>query len=125
MSDSSVSIPWGAWSLETGWWYHNPYLSMSKQEQHESNVKAGYSCECGKMKGRCNKLCELSQPEKKMSNEQEIEKEIQEKGLNAPRLTPDYIENTIDEVKYHIFEGTQLTVCCLVLRNGFTVTGLP
>ena len=24
---------------------------------------------------------------------------------------------------YHVFPGTTLTVCCLKLRNGFTVTG--
>ena len=31
-----------------------------------------------------------------MSNtEQQIEKEIQDKGLNAPRLTPDYIDSVI------------------------------
>lgn len=58
-----------------------------------------------------------------MSNEQEIELEIQAKGLNAPRITPDSIDATIVTELYHIFPGTQLTVCCLVLQNGFTVTG--
>lgn len=56
-------------------------------------------------------------------NEQQIEKEIQEKGLNAPRLTPDLIDATIVSEMYHVFEGTTLTVCCLILKNGFTVTG--
>lgn len=55
--------------------------------------------------------------------EQSIEKEIQEKGLNAPRLTPDLIDSVIKEEDYHVFEKTCLTVCCLTLRNGFTVTG--
>jgi hypothetical protein len=55
--------------------------------------------------------------------EQAIEKEIQEKNLNAPRLTPDLIDATIKEEDYHVFEKTCLTVCCLTLRNGFTVTG--
>ena len=55
--------------------------------------------------------------------EQSIEKEIQEKNLNAPRLTPDLIDKTIAEEDYHVFEKTCLTVCCLTLNNGFTVTG--
>lgn len=55
--------------------------------------------------------------------EQAIEKEIQEKNLNAPRLTPDLIDAAIKEEDYHVFEKTCLTVCCLTLRNGFTVIG--
>ena len=36
-----------------------------------------------------------------MSNsEQQIEKEIQDKGLNAPRLTPDHIDSVIQGVHY-------------------------
>lgn len=56
-------------------------------------------------------------------SEQEIEKEIQQRGLTAPRLTPDLIDQTIVDEDYHIFHNTCLTVCCLTLRNGFTVTG--
>lgn len=33
------------------------------------------------------------------------------------------IDKTIIAEDYHIFEGSQLTVCCLTLKNGFTVTG--
>lgn len=55
--------------------------------------------------------------------EQAIEKEIQEKGLTAPRLTPELIDATIVAEDYHVFEKTCLTVCCLTLKNGFTVTG--
>ena len=56
-------------------------------------------------------------------NEEAIEQEIQDKGLTAPRLTPDAIDATIAGEDYHVFPGTTLTVCCLTLRNGFTVTG--
>lgn len=56
-------------------------------------------------------------------DEQAIEKEIQDKGLNAPRLTPDDIDGAIIAEQYHVFKNTTLTVCCLTLRNGFTVTG--
>lgn len=62
-----------------------------------------------------------------------IEQEIQAKGLNAPRVTPAHIEAAI--VAEHFFTGQQatgvesftslgqLTFCILVLKNGFTVTG--
>lgn len=58
-----------------------------------------------------------------MSFDEAIEKEIQEKDLNAPRLTPQHVESAIKDEDYHVFPGTQLTVCCLTLRNGFNVTG--
>lgn len=71
-----------------------------------------------------------------------IEEEIQEKGLTAPRVTPADIEATISSEWYFTAAdgaherfcnlkgdspwGTQLellTFCVLVLKNGFTVTG--
>ena len=86
-----------------------------------------------------------------MSNsEQQIEQEIQDKGLNAPRLTPSHIDSVV--LSEHYFTAEQgvrqsyrdnndvhigstinsdyavkslpcLTFCVLVLKNGFTVTG--
>lgn len=56
-------------------------------------------------------------------DEQKIENEIQEKGLNAPRLTPDLIDEAIVSEQYHVFEGTTMTVCALTLKNGFIVIG--
>lgn len=58
-----------------------------------------------------------------MNEEQELEQRLQEKGLNAPRLDPQHIDNCIQSAQYHVFPGTTLTVCCLELKNGFTVTG--
>ena len=57
------------------------------------------------------------------SRDGEIEKQIQAKGLNAPRLTPTMIDDCVKDIEYYIFPKTQLTVCCLTLQNGFTVTG--
>lgn len=57
------------------------------------------------------------------SRDGEVEKQLQEKGLNGPRLTPDLIEKRIADVDYYVFPKTQLTVCCITLKNGFTVTG--
>lgn len=69
----------------------------------------------------------------------EIEKEIQAKGLTAPRVTPQRIQDVI--ASEHYFTAAQglygatgadvedgdplglLTFCVLVLKNGFTVTG--
>lgn len=71
----------------------------------------------------------------------QIEQEIQAKGLTAPRITPVDIEANIYQETYFTAEdgvrgssgeiGVQhvpislglLTFCVLVLRNGFTVTG--
>ena len=58
-----------------------------------------------------------------MNDEAELDKELNEKGLNAARLVPADIDAVIVGEDYHVFEGTTLTVCCLKLRNGFTVTG--
>lgn len=56
-------------------------------------------------------------------DETAIEEEIQKKGLNAPRLSPEKIDAVIVAEDFHVFPGTTLTVCCLKLKNGFTVTG--
>lgn len=76
-------------------------------------------------------------------NDNQIETEIQAKGLTAPRVTPADIEVNIAECHYftaldgvdgHFRGGPEaqacdaralglLTFCVLVLRNGFTVTG--
>ena len=72
-------------------------------------------------------------------SEKAIEQQIQDKGLNAPRITPDHIDSKIKRVYYHspllavdhtqaMDEGTYqhlrcLTFCTIVLENGFTVTG--
>ena len=56
-------------------------------------------------------------------SEQEIETEIQAKGLNAPRLTPADIDAAIAAEDYHVFPGTTVTVAALTLRNGFVVVG--
>lgn len=55
--------------------------------------------------------------------EYDVEKEIQEKELNAPRITPEGIDATIQTEAYHVFSGTTLTVCCLTLANGYQVVG--
>ena len=69
-----------------------------------------------------------------MSNDREIEQEIQAKGLTAPRITPADIEANISgEYFFTAADATAgcpqfeqlrlLTFCVLVLNNGFTVTG--
>lgn len=56
-------------------------------------------------------------------DEASIEREIQSKGLNAPRLTPEHITDQIMSCDYHRFPATTVTVCRLGLRNGFSVIG--
>lgn len=52
-----------------------------------------------------------------------IENMIQERGLNAPRVTPERIEQVIVAAQYYVVPGTMVTICCLTLRNGFNVVG--
>ena len=56
-------------------------------------------------------------------SESQLETKIQEKNLNAPRLTPDLIDSVILTSQYYVFAGSQLTICCITLKNGYTVVG--
>ncbi|QWL69401.1 hypothetical protein HQ397_04155 [Aeromonas hydrophila] len=69
-------------------------------------------------------------------SDQQIEKEIQAKGLTAPRVTPQRIEEVIvAETYFTAADGATasgdpfhdslslLTFCVLTMKNGFTVTG--
>lgn len=52
------------------------------------------------------------------------EQEIQEKGLTGPRITEEHIERKIVRTLYHLFPDTEVTICCLILENGYSVTGM-
>lgn len=39
------------------------------------------------------------------------------------RIDPWMLDDEIAAEQFHVFPGTTLTVCCLTLLNGFTVTG--
>ncbi len=52
-----------------------------------------------------------------------LEAEIKAKGLTAKRIKPEDLDAEIVAEDYHVFPGSCLTVCCLTLQNGFTVTG--
>ena len=56
-------------------------------------------------------------------SEKEIESEIQEKGLTAPRITPDRVDNVIAGETYTVLPSGKVMVCELTLVNGFTVRG--
>ena len=58
-----------------------------------------------------------------MGNEKTTEQMIQDKGLNAPRLTPDLIDAAIVDEAYYVFPGTTTTICRLTLKNGYGITG--
>jgi len=53
----------------------------------------------------------------------DIENEIQEKGLTAPRVTPERLEEVIVHEQYFVFPETTFTACLLTLQNGYTVLG--
>ena len=56
-------------------------------------------------------------------SEQEIEQEIQDKGLNAPRLRPVDIDAVIVGETFTILPSGKAMVCELTLASGFTVRG--
>lgn len=58
-----------------------------------------------------------------MINEKELEQELQEKGLNAPRLTPDFINSKIKYCEYWVVPNTTTTVCAMILENNYVLTG--
>jgi len=53
----------------------------------------------------------------------DIEKEIQSKGLTAPRVTPERLEEVIQHEQFYVFPETTFTTCLLTLTNGYTVLG--
>lgn len=55
--------------------------------------------------------------------EQDIEADVQAKGLNAPRIAAGDLDSKIRSEQYHVFPGTTMTVCCLILANGYSVIG--
>ena len=58
-----------------------------------------------------------------MTREQQIENEIQSKGLNAPRLSPEKIDAVIANATYTVLPSGKCMVCEITLKNGYIVTG--
>lgn len=58
-----------------------------------------------------------------MYSEEELEQEINDKGLNAPRLSPKHIDSVIISETYTILPSGKCMICELTLKNGFTVRG--
>lgn len=53
------------------------------------------------------------------------EKELKDhqKNIGGKRVTLNALKANIAKEEFHVFPGSQLTVCVLTLQNGFTVTG--
>lgn len=56
-------------------------------------------------------------------NETEIENRIQELRLNAPRLTPQSIDDAIIGKTFTVLPSGKCIICEITLKNGFTVRG--
>lgn len=57
-------------------------------------------------------------------HDDQLEKELQEKGKTAPRITPDHVDSKIKSEAFYTFPDTTFTVCLLTLENGFSVHGV-
>lgn len=56
-------------------------------------------------------------------NDAEIESRIDYLGLSGPRVTQKDVNDFISKRVFYRFPDTTLTICCLYLKNGYTVTG--
>lgn len=43
--------------------------------------------------------------------------------MNANMITAERIESLILAEQYYVFPGTTVTVCCLTIKNGFSIIG--
>lgn len=55
--------------------------------------------------------------------DEQLEQEILERGLTAPRVTAQSLKELVIAEQFHQFPGTTVTVCCLTLKNGFNSIG--
>lgn len=53
----------------------------------------------------------------------EVDARLDYLGTPAPSVKPRDIEEAIKKVDYYVFPDTTLTLCCITMYNGFTVTG--
>lgn len=56
-------------------------------------------------------------------SEAETEKMVQATNPTSNRLRPEEIDRVIKIKQFYVFPGSQTTVCCLTLENGFTTIG--
>ena len=58
-----------------------------------------------------------------MTSVTETELKAHQEKIGGKRVTLDALKANITKEEFHVFPGSQLTVCVLTLLNGFTVTG--
>lgn len=58
-----------------------------------------------------------------MTHVTENELKAHHEKIGGKRVTLDALKANIAKEEFHVFPGSQLTVCVLTLLNGFTVTG--
>jgi hypothetical protein len=54
-------------------------------------------------------------------NHEQLERKIAQ--LPYPRVTREDIESKIESVTYFVLPGTTVTICNILMRNGFSVRG--
>jgi len=122
----------------------NPLFgSLVQNEQDDLVVQHDYMSQYASvLASRIERFSIAQQNTSPRTDDNAIEQEIQAKGLTAPRVTPADIEanivrehyGTADQltsvwlvndkvIQHHRKNLALLTICVLVLRNGFTVTG--
>lgn len=66
---------------------------------------------------------ELERPTAMAQQDHEMERVLTEKGLTAPRVTVDEIDQDINNLKVHCYvvPGTTTTIATAIMQDGFTV----
>ncbi|MDB5814452.1 MAG: hypothetical protein JWN23_1569 [Rhodocyclales bacterium] len=117
-------------------------LKLLQDDDAIPDSGTAYACWMPYQTGQAAKTVALEKQIVTLGTGPSIEQEIQDKGMTAPRITPDDIERTISREYYFTANdgvvghgivnrvGSSLepvlgllTFCVLVLVNGFTVTG--
>ena len=60
---------------------------------------------------------------RKIMTDDEIEQYIIDNDLNAPRLTPNDIQDQAQKIQYYHFPDTNVVVCAVTVTNGYTALG--
>ncbi len=55
--------------------------------------------------------------------QKEFDTIVKDRGLDAARIVPQDIEDSIAEIVYWLVPNTTCTVCAVTMRNGFVLIG--
>ena len=99
---------------------HNQVYSVDASQLDPISILQNMLCEVEKMMGTFPNIPLPNNPEAQPSMDERMEADINQLGLNAPRVPKEHIDMLMKHVQYktHIVEGTTTTVAVAVLPMG-------